>query len=282
MNNRRDLLIGSLAIGALSVLPSVAFAAPDSFEDLLRQAETDPTLIYDARAANEGRSSVYIEYNVTQGPRLRTPPSSRPISSDAIRLLIGFEVSSAAHYQAALQGAVLPAPPSGLTIGMGYDLGYVTETWLREDWGAWLSPAQLAVLAKACRKTGAKAKPVKPLLKDIRIPWAQAEPQFRTVVLPRYVGETLKHLPVDDDLPPDCLGALVSLVYNRGASFGASGPRYAEMRAIKRHVQTGQIDRIPAEFEAMTRLWTTPKTRGVKLRRMAEAALFRKGLAAHG
>ena len=52
MNNRRDLLIGSLAIGTLSVLPRAAFAAPDSFEDLLRQAETDPALIYDARAAN--------------------------------------------------------------------------------------------------------------------------------------------------------------------------------------------------------------------------------------
>src|SRR5690242_10911390 len=119
MSTRRDLLIGSLAIGALQILPSTAFAAPDSFEDLLRQAEADPTLIDDARAANEGRSSVYVEYNVTQGPRLRTPPSDRAISSDAIRLLVGFEVSSAAHYEAALQGAVLPAPPSGLTIGMG-------------------------------------------------------------------------------------------------------------------------------------------------------------------
>ena len=37
MNNRRDLLIGSLAIATLSVLPRAAFAAPDSFEDLLRR-----------------------------------------------------------------------------------------------------------------------------------------------------------------------------------------------------------------------------------------------------
>jgi GH24 family phage-related lysozyme (muramidase) len=84
------------------------------------------------------------------------------------------------------------------------------------------------------------------------------------------------------------LGALVSLVYNRGASFGipeAKDPsgRFREMRNIKAHMANKAFDQIPDELLSMRRLWIGVKDmRGVVLRREAEAALFKQGLPAKG
>jgi GH24 family phage-related lysozyme (muramidase) len=78
-------------------------------------------------------------------------------------------------------------------------------------------------------------------------------------------------------LSPDCLGALVSLTYNRGPSFGNPGDRYIEMRNIKKLVETKRFADIPAEFRKMKRLW--PGTSGLQIRREREAVLFEHGLA---
>ena len=51
-------------------------------------------------------------------------------------------------------------------------------------------------------------------------------------LLPEYAARTRSALPNTGPLAPESFGALVSLVYNRGASFAAAGDRYAEMRAI--------------------------------------------------
>jgi hypothetical protein len=87
------------------------------------------------------------------------------------------------------------------------------------------------------------------------------------------------------ELSADSLGALVSLIYNRGASFSiseANDPtgRFREMRNIKGHMANKAFDQIPGELLAMRRLWLgVPDMRGVVLRREAEAALFKQGLA---
>jgi hypothetical protein len=73
------------------------------------------------------------------------------------------------------------------------------------------------------------------------------------------------------------LGALVSLTYNRGASFGKQADRYREMSSIKAHMENSQFAKIPGEFRSMKRLW--PGVRGLQERREFEARLFEKGLA---
>ncbi|HEX4847294.1 MAG TPA: hypothetical protein VFV30_04070, partial [Novosphingobium sp.] len=84
-------------------------------------------------------------------------------------------------------------------------------------------------------------------------------------------------------LSPDSFGALVSLTFNRGPSYGkarsANDPldRYREMRAIKAHMAVGNYAAIPAEISAMQRIW--PTVAGLRRRRREEAALFRDGLA---
>jgi GH24 family phage-related lysozyme (muramidase) len=83
-------------------------------------------------------------------------------------------------------------------------------------------------------------------------------------------------LPNVRDLPPDCYGALLSLVFNRGAAFEAQGERFTEMRNIQGLMQSKQFDGIPAQIRAMKRLW--PST-GLATRREQEAKLCEKGLA---
>jgi GH24 family phage-related lysozyme (muramidase) len=73
---------------------------------------------------------------------------------------------------------------------------------------------------------------------------------------------------------------LVSLAYNRGASFSAPGERFLEMRNIRQHMEAKAFALIPGEFRAMKRIWAgDPNLAGLLVRRDAEAALFERGLA---
>lgn len=118
----------------------------------------------------------------------------------------------------------------------------------------------------------------KRLQAKVDVPWASAIDVHREKVLPRWVGLVERSLPNTGAIGPDCLGALVSLTYNRGASFGKAGARYREMRNIKAHMAAKAFGDIPDEFRSMKRLW--PDMTGLQKRREREARLFERGLAA--
>ena len=60
-------------------------------------------------------------------------------------------------------------------------------------------------------------------------------------VIPRSVALVKRPLPNTAQLSQDSLGALVSLTYNRGASFGKAGDRYVEMRSIRQRMQAREF-----------------------------------------
>lgn len=135
----------------------------------------------------------------------------------------------------------------------------------------------IAALSTACGVTGPAARPLALRLKpQIDIPWGAALDVFENVDMPRWIATVKKHLPNTELLSPDCLGALVSLAYNRGPSFGNAGERYREMRAIHAHMTAKEFGKIPDEFRAMRRLW--PALKGLRDRREREAKLFERGL----
>ena len=72
-------------------------------------------------------------------------------------------------------------------------------------------------------------------------------------------------------LPPDAQAALLSIVYNRGASL--TGDSRREMKNIVPLVSNKDLRGIAAEIRSMKRLWTTPATRGLITRREKEAVL---------
>lgn len=201
------------------------------------------------------------------------------ISQAAFDLIVSEEVSSEATYNARYQRPERPGGQSGITVGIGYDCGYATPARIRADWGGHIPEAMVDDLAGVAGFTGDRAQGALAGIRPrVQVPWKAAIDVFANTDIPRWTATVRRSLPNCDKLSPDSFGALVSLAYNRGASFVLAGDRYAEMRAIRAHMIAMEFAKITGEFRAMKRLWTTPSVRGVASRRDHEAALFQRGL----
>lgn len=201
------------------------------------------------------------------------------ISKKAIDLIIAEEVSSPEYYTKKYQKPICPGLASGITIGVGYDLGYNTPEEIQKDWENILTNDEITILQKYAGLTQNKAvKRLEEAQSEINIPWDKAYQCFSERTLPKWIETVNKALPNAKDLSPDSLGALVSLTYNRGPSFSAGGDRYIEMRNIKKHMLEKNFDKIPNEFRAMKRLWANTSAKGLLARREREAVLFADGL----
>lgn len=201
------------------------------------------------------------------------------ISQESFDLIVNCEVSSRAAYERNYRRPERPGGQSGITIGIGYDCGYSTAATIRQDWSGKIPDAMVAVM---CSVAGLKGDAAQRQLARVRplvdVPWGAALDVFSNVSIPKYLRPT-SALPHFEELPPSCKGVLLSLVYNRGASFSSAGPRYLEMRNIKALMEARRFDRIPTELRKMKRLWTTPSVRGVAIRRETEARMFETALA---
>ena len=200
------------------------------------------------------------------------------ISQAAFDMIVNLEVSSRSTYERDYRRPERPGGQSGITIG--YDCGYSTAAVIRNDWNGKIPDAMIGTL---CTVAGLKGQVAQRRLASVRnkvdVPWGAALDVFSNVSVPKYL-RSCRALPNFDELSPDCKGALLSLVYNRGASFAQGGPRYLEMRNIKALMAARRFSGIPAELRKMKRLWVTPSVRGVAIRREQEARLFERGLSA--
>lgn len=296
--NRRLILNNGLAAIA-AALPCIAYCArargadagspsmesiQTQFDQRLATLQAHQNLLTDARAYREAEAPQALFGRVLP---MRPGPSKTKISDRAVSLIVTCEVTSQRKYEQSYQRPTWPGGSSGVTIGIGYDVGYVTVNWLSEDWQGYISGDAIDGLGKACGVTGRPAQQLNATLQNTVINWPIANRQFMEQVLPRYVGETEGALANTGMLSSDSLGALVSLVYNRGASFDippAKDPsgRYKEMRAIKAHMEAKALNLIPAEIRSMERLWKDdPSLAGLIERRELEATLFELGLQTH-
>jgi hypothetical protein len=286
---RRNLLAASLGwmgasvflgsqIRAASARTNAAASLRRNFDHQLAALGKKTKLLEAARSLREAQS--FSSPGAKPAPT-RPLPSQTPISDRARELIIVCEVTSADAYDRLYQHPTWPKGSSGVTIGVGYDVGYAIPAWLQDDWREYISSNSIETLITVCGVTGERANRQIASLKDVMIGWAAAKSQFLQVVLPRTVGETEAALPNTDLLPPDALGALVSLDYNRGPSFGAAhnSDRYREMRAIKAHMSTKEFGKIPSDIRSMKRLWKGDRDMaGLIERRELEALLFELGL----
>jgi GH24 family phage-related lysozyme (muramidase) len=289
--DRRRVLVAAGAFAATSFFgcniaksvtrdPVAPLSTPGRRFDLLyRKLLSNPKWLGATRGVRE-REREEIEDPLAPRRLLGRPPlSSTPIAARAVDLIIAFEVTSQSAYTRLYQRPTWPKGASGVTIGVGYDIGYATKSWLREDWSNEITDALIQRFEAACGVTGEPAHTMVFDLRDILISWPIAKDQFLKRILPRTVGETERALPNTNLLSGACLGALTSLVYNRGASFDSPKDRYREMRAIKAHMEAQAFSNIPGEFRAMKRLWEgDPDMRGLLQRRELEALLFEDGL----
>lgn len=248
------------------------------WEALQGRAGLDEASLEAARAEREGRLELDEALASPEAARPRIAPSTRSISDEAVSLIVFFEVTSEAVYERKYRRPIWPRGASGVTIGVGYDVGYVTQDELWDDWRGAIPDPMIVSLERAIGVTGSAAEPLAEELQGtVDVPFTAADAVFRTKVLPRYVAVTERSLPGTAALSADSLGALVSLVYNRGPSFRRAGDRYTEMRAVLAHMASGDLTRIPGEIRSMKRLW--PDLPGLRKRRDLEAELFERGLA---
>ncbi|SDD73022.1 hypothetical protein SAMN05216345_11489 [Cupriavidus sp. YR651] len=249
-----------------------------AFDELLAETIRTPGLLAPDVSLDEERK---LFENDNPSPETPLLLGTATVSDRAMDMIIAFEISSEATYNKLYRHPVWPKGKSGVTIGIGYDIGYVTADVLARDWNDGIGAAAVAALTPCCGKTGDTANQMLAQVKSVDVPFAPADAVFKKTVIPRFVARTLAALPPGaENLSPDCLGALVSLAYNRGASFNADGDRYKEMRAIRDDIAQQQLADIPAQIRAMKRLWAgNPDMAGLLRRRDLEALLFEQGLA---
>jgi hypothetical protein len=169
-----------------------------------------------------------------------------------------------------------PGASSGITIGIGYDLGYVTKESLESDWKKHLSPEHLRRLAEAVGLTGESAHALAPTFRDIKIDRSAAVEVFERVTLPQLQARTSQAFPGYEALPIDAQGALVSLVQDRGTNM--DGDRRQEMRAIRDLVPSGDLRGIAQQLRAMKRLWEGKGLDGLVETCEARAALVESAI----
>src|SRR5690349_16301172 len=140
------------------------------------------------------------------------------ISQEAFDFIVDEEVSSQAAYERRYRHPEWPGGASGITIAIGYDLGYATRQKLHADFDGLIPAGMISQLETCCGLHGETAHASLSSVRDVDVPWSAAISVFSNRDMPEWVARVRAALPNFDELPPDSKGALVSLAYNRGAS----------------------------------------------------------------
>ena len=139
-------------------------------------------------------------------------------SVKGLEMIISFEVTSERHYARALSKPTWPKGQSGVTIGIGYDLGYNSAKQIEADWGGRIADAFVQDLKGVAGLHGTPARNAARRLArtGIRIRWETARSVFYERTLARFAEDTRDAYEGVDALPHDAQAAMLSLVYNRG------------------------------------------------------------------
>lgn len=209
-------------------------------------------------------------------PLLKPHEIAGLVSLEAKTTVVCFEVTSQQHYEAKLVTPEWPGGDSGVTIGIGYDVGYHTLQELQEHWGGVIGDGDIALLSKAVGLKGQAAQAVVAGQRGVRVPWDAAMQAYTRSTMPKYGQLVLETFPNAVELAGHSFGALFSLVFNRGAKL--EGERRIEMRRIRDLMAEKKFADVPAQIRAMKRLWVDTNLTGLLKRREAEALLFERGL----
>lgn len=204
---------------------------------------------------------------------LLIPAGPLTISPEARDLIVHHETGGKRYYESRLQRPSWPGGASGVTVGIGYDVGYNGRAAVVADWAA-LPESQRNALASAAGVKGVAAKLRVSALRWIIVPWGVAEEVFVSNTMPRFGKMTAAAFPGVAATHGHVQGALLSIVFNRGASM--VGSSRAEMRSMAGAVQGGRVRALPPEIRSMKRLWLGKGLAGLLTRREDEARLVEK------
>jgi hypothetical protein len=196
-------------------------------------------------------------------------PAAPGLTQAGHDLILEFETDGRSGYKARPEW---PRGQSGVTVGIGYDCGYMSATVVRQDWHR-LTPPDPDRLATTAGITGQKASAKLSSVRDVLVQWEFAIDVFDNIDVAREFA-SCRHAYTDfDELRANAQAALISLGFNRG--YQMSGPARSEMRAIRDLVPKRDYDGMAAQLRKMVRVWKgTVNERGLTRRRLAEARLM--------
>lgn len=200
---------------------------------------------------------------------------NRLVSQEAHDLVLYYEVSGQSGYENKYKFPTWPGLESGVTIGIGYDIGHNNPVSFESSWKSLLPHDDFSALAQTVGRKGEIARTSIPAVKSIAVAWEHANEVYRATTVPTFARLVLATFPNAKDLHPHSFGALFSLVYNRGASL--NGERRRHMKNIHDHMQQKRFGQVAREIRAMKVLWGANMS-GLHKRRDSEAMLFEQGL----
>lgn len=222
--------------------------------------------------------------------------SNLTLTNSGISHTIADEVTSEQHYRQRLHRPTVPSNGSGVTIGIGYDLGMATRAQFRADWLNTPFPmnGDVQVLLEGCiGLIGDDARKRLVALRNVSISWEFAYWVFVNRTLPRFAKMAVNTYPNLPNLNADTQAVILGLVYNRGAGVTDSSPnaikeqRRKEMRMLQPAIASANYTEIARLIDRMRRLWDgvpdfpgdrEERLRGLVLRREREAEIVRNSV----
>lgn len=261
--------VDSPVAGAPAGLPATA---PLAAEEAAVSGQPLPTAVEAVAGVVASPVAAAVEALTRTAPPLPAPDSrSAACRRAASSLIIRWEVSSEAWYDQALRFPIWPGGASGVTWGIGYDGGHQASVVIADDWQ---EHAQAARLATTAGIVGTPAREALPRYRDIATAYKYAGQVFEDRSLIDHERRTRRAF--EDGfghLRPNACAAMVSLIFNRGASM--TGDSRREMRALRDVcIPVQDYACMARELRSMKRIWRgTVNERGLTARREAEAIL---------
>lgn len=201
------------------------------------------------------------------------PAGPLTISNEGYQLILKHEVGGGAvYYSRYLQKPTWPGGASGVTIGIGYDLGYNTKAQIASDWNE-LSEDVVNRLQSVAGVRGSAAKYKLSPLRGIVIPWEIAQRVYQKKTIPRFGAITESAYKGTSTMNPHIQGAMLSWTFNRGGGISSTSDRDREKRALRGDIPLHPT-RLPAHFRDSKRLWRGKGLDGLIRRREDEALLI--------
>ena len=195
--------------------------------------------------------------------------SSPVLSPQGVALVVRREVGGPQTYTKKYQTPIWPGnSASGVTIGIGYDLGHNSEEQILRDWKNHPHRGYLAAMSGF---KGESAGRLAQRRKWIVTPLPLAMEVFLDPTAIRYYNIARRAFPGLDNMPQPVIDALVDLVYNRGGNM--VGSARLEMRTIRDVCIPAKDSQCVAnQLRVMKRVWRGAKLgKGLMARREDEA-----------
>jgi hypothetical protein len=211
-------------------------------------------------------------FNLFQKPKqVETPKPTRSYLDYDWEPVIEFETGGKSYYERVLQSPTWPGGASGVTIGIGVDLGYISRAEFDKYFAKYFSEVDANLLRSVIGIKGIGARSHISRLSRIKFPWVQAKEAFVVWTLPKFWNLTVNLWPGIEELCEAAQVALVSIVFNRGSSI--RGETRREMFNIKKKVLDKDYKGIAQEITSMKRLWVNKGLNGLLKRRDREAQM---------